>query len=318
MMTMPDTSSVKDTLAVPKPDRMARAAPKRLDFLQPRHVGQNLSWLVCLHFGLASWFFWAPDMLPVWIYLVASVVLSMIHQRELSEWVHEASHFNLTSDKKLNDWMSDLMLGVFLLTPIHSHRTGHNRHHAMSEFFVEDDPDTAEWGVKTKREFWLAIVSDVTGVTALRAFMKRRAESDHSRSVIPNKWQLPYFVISHILVVGLLWQVGRLDIYAIYYLTLLTTYPLLNRFRLYGQHFEFGKNEGDGRLANSNTSRCVDAGIIDRLFFNSRMMMYHDLHHRYPGVPYRGLIAMQKTAGDKNVLTKSRLEVIRGVYRSLA
>jgi len=284
---------------------------KRLDYMQASHGVMNVLRLVCTSLLLAAWFYWAPHYLEMWVYALLSLPLCIIHQRELSEWIHEAAHFNLVPDKTWNDRLTLVFAGFFFANDIKAHRFGHNQHHRQKQFFVENDPDTRLFRLTSKQAFLQEVLRDLSGITALKMFTTRTGE----RCPSPT----PHFFIKLVLfqsaLLGTLLWLGRVEVYVLYYFTLVTLYPLLNRLRLYGQHVELGPN-GEVALI-SGVSRTIDAGLWDRLFFTSDVMMYHYEHHAYPDLPYRALVKMPKAEGDENAFSRRRLSLIRDIYRRL-
>jgi hypothetical protein len=110
--------------------------------------------------------------------------------------------------------------------------------------------------------------------------------------------------------------IGRLDVIVLYYGSLITLYPLLNRLRTYGQHARLNA-DGTATLAGSHISRTTDCGLVDRIVFTSPRLLYHDDHHRYPYLPWRALVAMDEPSDDVNHRTTHRLAMLRAVYRGL-
>jgi fatty acid desaturase len=117
------------------------------------------------------------------------------------------------------------------------------------------------------------------------------------------------------LVVGMA-LIGRLDVIVLYYGSLITLYPLLNRLRTYGQHARLD-DDGTATLAGSHISRTTDCGVVDRILFTSPRLLYHDDHHRYPYLPWRALVAMDEPSDDVNHRATHRWAMLRAVYRGL-
>jgi fatty acid desaturase len=271
--------------------------------LDPSESRRNFWLLLSHHAALALWFAWG-NRLPLPIYVVLSILACLIHQRALSEWIHEAAHFKFVLGRKRNDRWIDRLAGVFFLSRITTHRKGHLEHHRLRQFFDDADPDTHLLRVRTRRDFRRAMLKDLTGLTALKMFSVRHGEKPSGSS--PGLWP---FLAAHIGMAGLLFLAGRIEICFFYYVTLGCLYPLLNRLRVYGQHLSLA---GDGGV-----SRTIDAGFWDRLFFTSPRMLYHYEHHRFPAAPYRALPDLCERKGDTTVFSTSRWWVLNEVYRAL-
>jgi hypothetical protein len=108
---------------------------------------------------------------------------------------------------------------------------------------------------------------------------------------------------------------GRLEAPFLYYLSLVTLYPLLNRLRTYSQHVTIAAS--GSVFAGSTASRTIDAGLLDRIFHTSRLLMNHHEHHLNPHLPYRALRHLVEPTEDRNRYAKSRWSVLRSIYAGL-
>ena len=288
-------------------ERSVRQNFKRLDYLHfhqgmlnvVRLIGASALLLLCII--LIFKYFTLPIAIPL------SVLASLIHQRELSEWIHESSHFNLIPSKKWNDLIIQWFAGYLFANDIRAHRFGHNDHHRQAEFFIDKDPDTRLFGIKNRQQFWREIAKDLTGITALSMFFSRSA----IRCPSPTSFFMIKLAVYQSVLLAICWWLGYLPAYFIYYATLVTLYPLLNRMRLYGQHMELGRGTGGG------SSRTIDAGVVDRVLITSKLMLYHYEHHAFPDLPYRALIAMPRISMTPNTFSENRWKLMLQLYREL-
>lgn len=288
---------------------------EKIEPLSLLNGAQNVFYILVSHSLLIGWFWAAYAFIPFWLYVPGSIVAALIHQRALSEWIHEAAHFNLVPKKKWNDLLINALAGVWFVNDIVDHRSGHLKHHSLARFFAGDDPDTRLLNVRTRAEFWKEIAADLCGRTAIRMFFQPKVPGTGS-----SGHRHHYFLLCtgavHLLLLGGLFTAGRLDAYLLYYFTLATFYPLLNRIRVYGQHAELDL-QGFARLMESKASRTIDAGFLDRLFITSRVMMYHHEHHLWAGLHYRALMKIAKPSEDPNRFATNRWQVVRSLYKGL-
>jgi hypothetical protein len=164
--------------------------------------------------------------------------------------------------------------------------------------------------VGSRRELVGKVLADLSGLTVLRQY--RRFE----RTAEAGAGYLAVVAAVQAALVAVLWWIGRLDAWLLYYGTLATAYPLLNRLRTYGQHAMVDAS-GRGRLVPSGASRTIDAGLLDRIVFTSPRLMYHDEHHREPHLPWRALRAIARPCDDPNRYARSRWAVMRALWRGL-
>jgi fatty acid desaturase len=286
------------------------AIPKRSQYLTPRHGVVNVLHVLLTHALLVAWFWIAFPWLPLAASIPLSLLVCVVHQRAMSEWIHEGAHFNLVPNRKWNDRLTDALAGVWFGLPVRTYRAIHFAHHRRDEFFVDDDPDTVFLVVGSRREFWRGVVRDLTGVTILRQFARFQSKD-------PTMARDPRFLVAtavvHVTVLVLLFRIGWLDAAILYYVSLATLYPLLNRLRTYGQHAALDPSTPNV-VAGSRISRTIDAGLLDRLVHTSPRLMYHHEHHRHPYLPYRALRGLVVPDAGIDRYSRSRWGVLRAVY----
>ena len=273
----------------------------------------NTFWLLAMHatLGVALWF--APP--------AVAVIVCVIHQRLLSEWFHEATHWNLLPDRRWNDRVADLLIGPFNGTRVQSNRPGHFQHHAAREYFVPEDPDTDKAAATTRRELRQGLLRDLTGQTALSAFFRAAGTPTTGKTRGNSEWLwLGALALLHGAGFAATVAAGRWELYPLYFGSLLTLYPVANRVRLYAQHAEIAR-DGTVRLNGSTASRTCHAGLLEQVLLHGPMIMYHHEHHARPVLPYRALrgLALQSTARapDPNVTVRSGWQLTAGLLRSL-
>ena len=292
---------------------------RRADFLRPQHQIMNIARILLAH-GLLLGIFTFLSFLPFWLALVPALAAAWVHQRLVSEMVHEASHFNILADKTWNDRVGNWLLSYLHGYSIETYRKMHMHHHASAAFFTPEDPDTNKLGIRSKKSLATALLQDITGLGAIQGYLHIMFARD-STAVAKRglkdaiAYFLPVFLVqSALLTAGLI--TGMWMFYFLYLACLITLYPLLNRIRIYGQHLAVLP---DNRVTADHTtaSRTIDAGLLDRLFFTSDLMMYHNEHHEKPHLPYRALKAISKPSDDPNKYMDSRWPLLFRFYRSL-
>jgi fatty acid desaturase len=303
--------SVADRVPAADP---AERLPSRLAFLSPSDGLSNVLHVLATHALLLLWFWLAWRTLPLWAYGLLTALACLVHQRAMSEWIHEGAHHNLVRDRRLGDILTNLLAGVWFGVTVDAYRSVHFTHHARRGFFVGDDPDTAFLVVDSRRGFRRAVLADLTGLTTLRQY-RRFAAGATGGTAARGGWLFAMAAV-HLGALGSAVTLGRVDVYLVYYASLGLLYPLLNRLRVYGQHATL---DADGRslFAGSSTSRTIDAGLADRILFTSPRLLYHHEHHLWPHLPYRALRHLCVPCADVNRYARGRWPVLRAVYRGL-
>ncbi len=294
----------------------ARSDNLRQQYLQRGHGLANIGYIALMHAALVSWLWSGRALLPFAAFLAASVAICLVHQRILSEWFHEATHWNLLPSRRWNDWSANLLIGSFNGTRVSSNRPGHFRHHAVPEFFTPDDPDTRSAAAGSRTDLARGLFLDLCGWHALQAFARAATSRHDSPAGSSAMTWLVSLALLHGAGFAATVAAGRTDIYPLYFLTLLSLYPVANRFRLYAQHARLEAN-GGVRLAGSDASRTFHAGPLEQILLHSPMIMYHHEHHAWPSLPYRALRAISRPTMDPNVFGRTGFSVAGAVLGGL-
>ncbi len=274
----------------------------RRQHLRWYHGVTNIIYILVMHGVLIGWLWYGRLIVPYAAFVLLSVLACVIHQRFLSEWFHEATHWNLVPDRIWSDRIGDLLIGAFNGTRVKSNRSGHFKHHAETKFFTADDPDTTSSMAATRGELIRGILKDLSGQTAIQAFLRARRTDDRRGwhdTLGKLVWDI-WLVAIHGLGLFVTFSAGNYEIYPIYFFSLLSLYPVANRFRLYLQH-AWIREDGTISLVESGASRTYFGGLLTQLFLISPMIMYHYDHHAWPSLPYRALRATAKRSSDPNV-----------------
>jgi fatty acid desaturase len=306
---------VSDTADIARAERGPLAAMRR-EHLRPVHSVLNVAQLALDDALLVAWFWLGWEYLPLWAYVPISLLACVIHQRAMSEWIHEAAHYSLTRSRRWNDALGNLLAGIWFALPVDVYRASHTAHHRAAEYFTDADPESVFLAVDSRRAFRRAILVDLVGGTMVvqyRRFQAERAQGGGGGGALVQRLLFALCLLGLVVVMAI---IGRLDVIVLYYGSLITLYPLLNRLRTYGQHARLNA-DGTATLAGSHISRTTDCGLVDRIVFTSPRLLYHDDHHRYPYLPWRALVAMDEPSDDVNHRTTHRLAMLRAVYRGL-
>jgi len=286
---------------------------------------KNIVMIVGLHliFFLMSWLIIKNTNFILSIPII--IIFSLIHQKFIGEFLHEGSHYHLNNKRYLNDLISNYLVGLFFFVTVKNYRKKHFTHHEFSKYFDDEDPETGPLKIYSKKDFWKNIFYDLIGINGLIFLINYTNQDSKSRSskyksknnLVLDKSLFILILIQSILLL-ISFYYNFIIYYLIYYFTLGTLYHFQLRFRILGQHVFL--KPGKKINYNISTSRTIKGGLLEKLFFTSDITAYHDLHHRYPHLPYRKCrkLFLENTPTENiNIYTTKRSNLIVNFYRSL-
>ena len=269
---------------------------------------------------VSGWLWFGKIYMPLPLYVGGGILLSLIHQREINDWVHEATHWNLYPVKKWNDFWASVLGAFWFGAPITALRQEHFKHHTTKEYFIPGDPDTEKLAIHSRSDLIRGLFEDFSGIGAIKHYVCYILEKLSSNDVKQPASDgpsllLPLLIIGagHFVIVAALTLLGRLEIYFIYYGTLLTLYRASHRLRIYGQHLSISP-EGTGQCGGTKVSRTVNCGWLDKLIFASDVMLYHNEHHDKPHLPYRALRVICERKSAVNSYTEIRSPSFKAMW----
>lgn len=121
---------------------------KELKILQKTNLGQTLvslatAWIIILSCSILSWYLFKLDGVTIWtliVYFVCNFLIAT-RQRLLENLIHEATHFNLCKNIKLNDFLAWTFAALPLFHNLESERKMHVHGHHGQFWNEELDPD---------------------------------------------------------------------------------------------------------------------------------------------------------------------------------
>ena len=284
----------------------------------------NIFYIVLTHITLALWFVFGYKFFNFSTSVFISIIVCSIHQHFLSEWLHEATHWNLLRNKFYNDIIANILIGIPFGISVNIQRPNHFAHHKVDIFLNHEDIESSNYIIKEKQQLLENILFSLIGVTALNYFFKNMKGSSKSikfkpgtKSIFLGKNWLKVLLIFHVPFFLFLLINNYAYSYIIYYITLITIYPLFAMMRYWGQHAEV-TGKGIASAWDANCSRTNYGGILEFLFFNSPIMKFHNEHHKYPNLPFRSLKKIAKKSNDLNKNGKGCINIAIMVWNGLA
>ncbi|MGH7925649.1 MAG: fatty acid desaturase family protein [Candidatus Binatus sp.] len=245
-------------------------------------------WLACLHIG-AEWGlivatiylcqrFWHP---ALYIFAVAFIGA---RQHALLVLMHDGVHYRLLRNRRLNDWMSEVILAWPHLVTARQYRKNHFAHHRYLN--TQQDPDLIRRKGDPAWVFPQAAPSlakmlfrDATGLNA-PAMLKLAAAVASADSVPKGFLALRYGFYAASL--GVIIYAGALEGFALYWVVPMFTWlVLIMRIRSIAEHHAIEEPDGTYPL-----TRTVQASWFERIFLAPKNVNYHIEHHFFPSVPF--------------------------------
>jgi len=180
--------------------------------------------------------------------------------------LHEASHYHLFKNRKLNDYLKVLYTYPFFVT-MPEYRFYHKNHHYKMNTeldHVVEDYEIQGLNNPNKNMFWLWFVKPITGFGGY-FYLRYQIRAD------PMKHPLQ-MLLFWVPVVAVFAYFGRLDILLFYWIV-----PL---FWVFSSHLYWSEI---AKHYNTETGTRSDLGIKNHIFHNAG---YHSIHHQYPSIPW--------------------------------
>jgi len=243
--------------------------------------------------------------------IVVGIMLIGARQLGLEIINHDAAHFLLYKNHKLNDWVCEWFLNRPLLgASVVPYRRYHLEHHRYTQ--QENDPDlplSAPFPI-SQNSYWRKVVRDLSGQTgykqrkALFARVMGSAAGDIGtrfrrgltrfgpNALINLAFFAGFAVTGHWYLYLLLWVLPSL-----------TWYQMITRIRNIGEHGAVPDN--DDRLRNTRT---IHANWLARVFLAPYYVNYHLEHHLQVSCPCYTLKRMHKVLINKGYASQMELK----------
>jgi fatty acid desaturase len=266
--------------------------------------------------------------------LVYLVSIFIIGGRQLSCAVltHDASHFALFNNKKVNDFVGRWFGGYPVFQNLIKYRHYHVLHHKNNG--LEEDPDLLlTRGYPTsKRSMFRKFARDLSGMTGLKyisglflmemGYLEYNLGNKITRTTPSEKGIFSFIsrffnafggaIAANLIIFLCLYVLGAPQLYLLWVIAFFTTLQFSIRVRAIAEHSVIEDRKDP--LLNTRTTY---ANFFERIFFAPYHVNYHAEHHMLMGVPPYNLPKMHrliKANGyykDGGVLAKNYWEVIK-------
>ncbi|MDX1990921.1 MAG: fatty acid desaturase [bacterium] len=237
--------------------------------------------------------------LPLWaavlVYGVSFVLMGCL-QNWLIQWRHEASHYCLTRDKKLNDLIGD----IFIAGPVGSTTRNYRFHHVSHHMYL-NDPDKevqpATWICLRGGHLLTELVTHLVGFWYVTSLYKTAKEAEAKPNAKPeNKLTVtPAALASFFVVNGTLFALCALQgawfaYFILWLMPPITVAQLINNFRTIVEHQPSSDICDVGRSVKLFAfTRVIRANPIERWLIAPVGFYFHHEHHAWPSIPYHRL-----------------------------
>lgn len=243
------------------------------------------------------------NVISLLLILPASALLGYI-MAGLVNFFHEAAHYNISGNKKLNDLLANLLIGILIGQGIKNYRLVHWQHHVALGTTADTERSYFE---SLNLRFCLL---SLTGISAISFFIKRAAFSNgkqqgRANDTRPEKYfMLAAALVFHGLVITSCYLTAQFWLIAVWILATGSFYPFFNRLRQLIEHrSETAGPDADYRVTDhGKTNRLFGNSFIDRTF-GSAGFNRHLLHHLEPTVSYTRLNDLETFLKDTALST---------------
>lgn len=254
---------------------------------------KNLSVLTPWRTAVAIAFDWAviaaaiafSEHMETWWALIGAWIVIGGRMHAFGVLIHDFSHYRFISNKKLSEWVGDVLLAWPLFTFVDGYRKNHLTHHRYTN--TDKDPD---WQIKlgtrhfTFPQSWqFAIVNllgYLVGISSYRDLksLLTRLSDDEGKTLGYQLGRFAFYIAAAFAITILgLWQ-G----FILYWLLPFVTFFLLFLYiRSVAEHF--GSMDYESELGSSRT---VIPYFWERAFVAPHNVNYHLDHHLYPSIPH--------------------------------
>jgi fatty acid desaturase len=244
------------------------------------------------------------------LYVLAAMFIAS-RQHALGNLGHDAAHYRLYHDKRLNDWVGDYLLVRPLWLFLHPYRKGHFAHHR--HFLNEADPHLYRTPMQPVpwRRLALRFALNLSGVEGARyltlLFLKMR----------PTR-KLLFLAFWAALALALHAGVAPARLWVLYWLIPNFTWLMVaSDIRFLSEHWVDGKVDYADRASVFYASRIIVPTWFERIFVIRKNVHLHLDHHLYPSVPSHRLPALHALLMQQPQYT-ARVHVTRGYLGGVA
>jgi fatty acid desaturase len=275
------------------PVKLTREELTRLSAVNP--------WIASYHIGLewaliAATIFLCQRYWHPMLYIFAVAFIGS-RQHALLVLMHDGVHYRLLKNRRLNDWISEVVLAWPHLVTARQYRKNHFGHHKFLN--TPHDPDLIRrkgdpaWVFpQATAELARTLFRDATGLNA-PAMLKLAAAVAKADSV--PAWfaaaRYGFYAAALAVIIYLHAFTGFLLFWIV---PMFTWLVLIMRLRSIAEHHAI-----DGPQSEYGLTRTTRASLLERIFVAPKNVNYHIEHHFFPSVPFYRLAELHQILMSK-------------------
>jgi fatty acid desaturase len=245
-------------------------------------------WLACMHVG-AEWAliaatiylcqrYWHPMLYVLAVAFIGS------RQHALLVLMHDGVHYRLLRNRRLNDWMSEVILAWPHLVTARQYRKNHFAHHKFLN--TAQDPDLKRragdpvWVFpQTVPNLAKTLFRDASGLNA--PAMLKLAASVASADSVPRGFLIARYGF-YAAALGIITYAGALEGFALYWVVPMFSWlVMIMRIRSIAEHHAI--DEPGSAYPRTRTTQPT---WYEKILLAPKNVNYHIEHHFFPSVPF--------------------------------
>lgn len=257
------------------------------------------------------------------------VFIIAVQQHHLTTFVHEGAHNNIIAgNKKLNDFVSDILYAGPILVSTPSYRARHSNHHKhLGVAHVDDEINDRH--LISQKFLFKNILLCLSGVRAVSSFLGHAKTTSDDKADTQEKLQsiLRHYApiaLTNLFLLVWCWAFGNIFTYLFLWLAPLGTITmLLVMFRVIAEHqtveYSLRDEEDFDHNIEEPITRTIDPPFWQKWIFGPLNFCYHHEHHLLPAIPYSKLPKLHSLLKERGYysdnpefLSNSYIQILRG------
>lgn len=225
---------------------------------------------------------------------IPAIILIGSRQHALLLLMHEATHWRLFNDKRLNDWACEAFATWPVLTSLRAFRYTHLQHHKDLNLPTDvdqkkklEDPDW-HFPLPRKRLLW-SLVKQFTGLQIWYVIKIARYVNSSLEASGQTPWYRRTRLAYYLSALALIVYFHVFTLFLAYWIVPLATCMIaFNRMRVLSEH------PPTERASAYRVIYSYRLSLIERILFAPKNCYYHIEHHSHPSVPFFNLPRLRR------------------------